>query len=84
MRWDLRPEEGSEDLLPVHFLFKPGQLRISALKATQLRDPFRKTLLSTAKKNKAWVATRDAVAAKREGLDPYFGIENELLLWKGR
>ena len=28
--------------------------------------------------------TRDAVVAKREGLDPHFSIENELLLWKGR
>ena len=48
------------------------------MKATQLRDPFRNTLLSTAKKNKAWLATRDAVVAKREGLDPYFSIENAL------
>ena len=56
-RWDLRPEEGSEDLQPVHFLFKPTQLRISVMKATQLRDPFRNILLSTAKKDKAWLAT---------------------------
>ena len=54
------------------------------MKATQLRNPFRNTLLSTTKKNKAWLATQDAVAAKREGLDPHFSIENELLLWKGR
>ena len=26
--WDLRPEEGSEDLHPVYILFKPDQLRI--------------------------------------------------------
>ena len=25
-RWDLHPKEGSEDLQPLHFLFKPGQL----------------------------------------------------------
>ena len=61
-----------------------GQLRISAIKATRLRDPFRNTLLSTAKKNKIWLGTRDAVAAKREGVDPHFSIEDELLLWKGR
>ena len=54
-RWDLRPEEGSEDLHLVHFLFKPGQLRMSAMKASQLRDPFRNTLRNTAKKNKAWL-----------------------------
>ena len=24
------------------------------------------------------------MAAEKEGLDPYFSIENELLLWKGR
>ena len=52
-RWDLRPDEGSENLQPLYFLFKTGQLRISAMKATQLRDPFRNMLLSTAKKNKA-------------------------------
>ena len=82
--WDLHPEEGSEELQPVHFLFKPGQLRILAMKATQLRDLFRNTLLSSDKKNKAWLVTRDAVAAKREGLDPHFSIEEELVLWKGR
>ena len=83
-RWDLRPEEGSEDLQPVHFLFKPGQLRISAMKDAQLRHPFCNTLLSTAKKNKAWLATQDSVAAKRDGLDPHFSIEDDLLLWTGR
>ena len=50
-RWDLRPEEGSADLQPVHFLFKPVELRMSAMKATQLRNPLRNTLLSTSKKN---------------------------------
>ena len=74
----------SENLQPVHFLFKPGQLQISAMKATQFRDPFHNTLLSTSKKNKAWLVTRDTVAAKKEGLDPHCSIENELLLWKGR
>ena len=83
-RWDLRSEKGSEDLQPVYFWFKPGQLRISAIKATRLRDTFHNTLLSTAKKNKIWLGTRDAVVAKREGLDPHFSIEDESLLWKGR
>ena len=83
-RWDLRPEEVSEDLQPVHFFLKPGQLRISAMKATQLRDPFNNTLLSTAKKDQAWLATHSAVATKKEALDPYFSVQNELLLWKGR
>ena len=83
-RWDLRPEEGSEDLRPVHFLFKPGQLRISAIKATQLGEPFRNTLLSTAKKDKTSLATHDTVAVKKEELDPHFSIENKVLLWKGR
>ena len=69
---------------PVHFLFEPGQLRISAMKATQLRDPFRNTLLSTAKKDKIWLAKRDSIATKKEGLDPHFSIEKEVLLWKGR
>ena len=69
---------------PVHFLFKPGQLRISTMKATQLRNSFRNPLLSTAKKDKAWLATRDAVAAKKEGLDPHFSVQEEWLLWKGR
>ena len=69
-RWDLSHEEGSEDLHLVHFLFKPSQLRISAMKATQLRDPFRNTLLSTTKQNKAWLATRDAVAAKKRRTRP--------------
>ena len=54
------------------------------MKATQLREPFRNTLLSTAKKDQAWLATSDAVAAKKEGLDPHFGVQDELLLWKGR
>ena len=68
----------------VHFLFKPRQLPITTLKAAQLRDPFHNTLLNTAKKNKAWLATRDAVVAKRDGLDPHFSIQDELLLLKGR
>ena len=54
------------------------------MKATQLRDPFRNTVLRTTKKNKACLVTWDAVATNREGLDPHFSIENELLLWKGR
>ena len=54
------------------------------MKATQLRDPFRNTLLSVANKNKTCLVTRNAVAAKREGLDPHFSIEDELVLWKGR
>ena len=83
-RWELRPEEGSEDLQLVHFSFKPGQLRISAMKATQLRDPFRNILLSTAKMDQAWLATRDAVVTKKEGLDPHFSVQDEFLLWKGR
>ena len=69
---------------PVHFLFKPGQLQISVMKATQLRDPFHNTLLSTARKDKTWLATRDAVPGKKEGLDPHFSVHEELLLWKGR
>ena len=40
-RWDLRPEGGSEDLQPVHFLFKPGQLQISATKVFRLNDNFK-------------------------------------------
>ena len=31
---DLYPKEGSKDLQPLHFLFKSGQLRISAMNAT--------------------------------------------------
>ena len=31
-RWDLRPEGGGKDLRPIQFLFKPGQLQISATK----------------------------------------------------
>ena len=54
------------------------------MKATQLREPFGNTLLSTAKKDQAWLATRDTVAAKKEGLDLHFSIQDELLLWKGR
>ena len=54
------------------------------MKPTQLCEPFCNTLLSTAKKDQAWLATRDAVVAKKEGLDPHFSIQDELLLWKGR
>ena len=54
------------------------------MKDTQLCDPFRNTLLSTTQKHEAWLATRDAVVAKKEGLDPHFSVEDELLLWKGR
>ena len=54
------------------------------MKATQLPALFCIILLSTVKKNKAWLATRVAVAANREGLDPQFSIEDELLLWTGR
>ena len=52
-RCNLCPEEESEDLQPVHFLFKPCQLQISAMKATQKRHPLRNTLPSTVKKNQA-------------------------------
>ena len=27
---------------------------------------------------------RDTLAAKKEGIDPHFSVEDELLLWKGR
>ena len=80
----MRPEEGSEDLQPVQLLFKLGQLQISAAKVIQLHEPFENTLQAATKRDKAWLATRDTIAAKKEGLDPHFSIENELLLWKGR
>ena len=57
---------------------------MSAMTDTQLRDSFRNTLLSTAKKDQAWLATRDAVAAKKEALDPHFSVQNQFLLSKGR
>ena len=53
------------------------------MKANELRDPLRNILLSTAKKNKYWLATRNTVAAKKEGLYPHFCMEDEPLLWKG-
>ena len=46
--------------------------------------PFENILQAAAKRDEAWLATRDAVSAKKEGLDPHFSIENELLLWKVR
>ena len=42
------------------------------------------TLLSTANQDKACVATSDAVAARREELNPHFRIEEDLWSWKGR
>ena len=65
-RWDLRPKEGSEDLQPVQLLFKPSQLQISAARVIQLCEPFEYTLQAPTKRDKAWLATRDAVAAKKE------------------
>ena len=53
------------------------------MKATQLRDPFCNTLLSTAKQHMTWQAIRDAVVAKKKGLDPHSFIEDEVVLWKG-
>ena len=81
-RWDLRPEGGSEDLQPVQFLFKPGQLQISSAKIARLRDPFRDTLLAAGKLDQAWLATRNAVLDKQQGLDPHFSVEDEMLMWK--
>ena len=83
-RWDLRPEGGSEDLQPVQFLFKPGQLQISSAKIARLRDPFRDTLLAAGKLDQAWLATRNAVLDKQQGLDPHFSVEDEMLMWKNR
>ena len=42
-RRDLCLEQGSEDLRLVHFVFKHGQLRISAMKANQSRGSFHNT-----------------------------------------
>ena len=83
-RWNLRPEKGSEDLQPIQALFKPGQLQISAAKVARLRDTFRESLLRSANMDRNWLATREAVMAKKPGLDPHFSIEDELLMWKGR
>ena len=83
-RWDLRPEGGSEELQPVQFLFKPGQLQISAAKVINLRDTFQDQLLKAGLQDKDWVMTRDAVAAGKAGLEPHFGLEDGLLMWKGR
>ena len=72
--WDLRSEEGSGDLQPVHFLFKPDQFQISAMKATNVHNPFHNIFISTGKKNESCLAIRDTVATKKEGLDPHFNM----------
>ena len=54
------------------------------MKPIQLRDPSCNILLSTAKKDKTWLATCDAEATKKNGLDPHFSIADVVLLWKGR
>ena len=54
------------------------------MKATQFRDRFRNPLLSTAKKDKTWLTTRDPVASQNAGLDPHFSMAERLLLWNGK
>ena len=54
------------------------------MNATELGDPFRIALLSADKGDQALLVTRDAVAAKRERLDPYYNVKDELLLEKRR
>ena len=54
------------------------------MKGTKLLYPFHNTLLSTAQNDTAWLATHDRVVAKGEGLDSYFYIETELVMWKVR
>ena len=82
--WDLRPEGGSEDLQPVQFLFKPGQLQISAAKVFRLNDNFKDILTAAGKLDLKWLATKEAVKAKKDGADSQFEIEDDLLMWKKR
>ena len=75
---------GSEDLQPVQFLFKPGQLQISAAKVFRLNDNFKDILRAAGKLDPKWLATKEAVKAKKDGADSQFEIEDDLLMWKKR
>ena len=83
-RWYLRPERGSEDLQPIQFSFKPGQLQISATKVFRLNDNFKDIVREAGKLDPKWLATKEAVKAKKDGTDSEFGIEDDLLMWKKR
>ena len=82
--WDLRPEGGSEDLQPIQFLFKPGQLQISAAKVFRIHDNFKDILRAAGKLDPKWLATKEAVKSKQDGADSQFEIEDDLLMWKKR
>ena len=83
-RWDLRPERGSEDLQPIQFLFKPGQLQISATKVFRLNDNFKDIIRAAGNLDPKWLATKEAVKGKKDGTDFQFEIEDDLLMWKNR
>ena len=83
-RWDLRLEGGSEDLQPVQFLFKSGQLQISAAKVFCLNDNFKDILSAAGKLDPKWLATKEGVKAKKDNADSQFEIEDDLLMWKKR
>ena len=81
-RWDLPPEGGSEELHPIQFLFKPGQLQISATKVFRFNDNFKDILTAAGKLDPKWLATKEAVKGKTAGTDSQFEIEDDLLMWK--
>ena len=81
-RWDLRPEGRNEDLQPLQFLFKPGQLQISATKVFRLNDNFKDIVRAAGKLDPKWLATKEAVKGRKDGTDSQFEIEDDLLMWK--
>ena len=83
-RWDLGPEVGSEELQPVQFLFKPGQLQLSVVKVFRLTDNFKDILRAAGKLDPKWLANKEAVTAKKGGANSQFEIENDLLMLKKR
>ena len=88
-RADHRPKGGSEAQKTQTRLFKPGQLKLSAiklsaLKVVSLRNQFKSDLLDAGLKDPQWVKIRDAVLAKDKLVDQAFTVEEEVLLYKNR
>ena len=50
----------------------------------RLNDNFKDILRAAGKLDPKWLATKEAVKAKKDGADSQFEIEDELLMWKKR
>ena len=49
-----------------------------------MNDNFKDIVRAAGKLDPQWLATKEAVKGKKDGTDPQFQIEDDLLMWKKR